>query len=261
MLNDHIDLAGRTALVTGASRGIGAAAVRRIHAAGANVVLAARTASDIEHISGELGERALAVPCDVADWPSADGAVEKAVARFGGVDILVNNAGLIEPIARLEDADPTAWGTVVDVNLKGAFHMVRACLPSMKRAGGGTILNISSGAATSPLEGWSHYCATKAALLMLTRCIHKEEAENGIRAVGLSPGTVATHVQTAIRASGINPVSKLAPEAHIPAEWAAEAVLWLLSEAAHEHDGADFSIKNDEGRRAVGLPELEAKAA
>ena len=212
MLNDHIDLAGRTALVTGASRGIGAAAVRRIHAAGANVVLAARTASDIEYISSELGERALAVPCDVADWPSADGAVEKAVARFGAVDILVNNAGLIEPIARLEDADPTAWGTVVDVNLKGAFHMVRACLPSMKRAGGGTILNISSGAATGPLEGWSHYCATKTALLMLTRCIHKEEAENGIRAVGLSPGTVATHVQAAIRASGINPVSKLAPE-------------------------------------------------
>ena len=261
MLNDHIDLSGRTALVTGASRGIGEASARRLHAAGANVVLAARTASDIERIAGELGERALAVPCDVADWNTAEGAVEEAVERFQGVDVLVNNAGLIEPIARIEDADPAAWGTVVDVNLKGAFHMARACLPVMQRAGGGTILNISSGAATSALEGWSHYCATKAALLMLTRCIHKEEAAKGIRAVGLSPGTVATHVQTAIRASGINPVSKLSPDAHIPAEWAAEAVLWLLTDAAREHDGGDFSIKTENGRRAVGLPGLEAKAA
>ncbi|EFL90916.1 SDR family oxidoreductase [Ahrensia sp. R2A130] len=254
MLNEHIDLTGRTVLVTGASRGIGEASARRLHAAGANVVLLARTTSDIDRIAEALGERALAIPCDVANWSAVEHAIEKTVERFGSIDTLINNAGLIEPIARIEDADPLEWSKVVDVNLKGAFQMVRACLPVMKRAGGGTVLNISSGAATSALEGWSHYCATKAALLMLTRCLHKEEAGSGIRAVGLSPGTVATHVQTAIRASGINPVSKLAADAHIPAEWAAEAVIWLLSDEARVHDGGDFSIKNDDGRRAVGLP-------
>ncbi len=258
MLNEHIDLAGRTALVTGASRGIGEATARRLAAAGANVTLAARTTSDIDRIAGEIGDHALAVPCDVSDWTAVMAAVDATVSQFGSLDILVNNAGLIEPIDRIADADPAAWGSVVDVNLKGAFHMVRACLPIMTKAGAGTIVNVSSGAATSALEGWSHYCSTKAALLMLTRCIDKEEEANGIRAVGLSPGTVATHVQTAIRASGINPVSKLDPSAHIPAEWAAEAVVWLLTDAAREHDGGDFSIKNDAGREAVGLPVLEA---
>ena len=254
MLNEQIDLNGRTAIVTGASRGIGEAAARRLHAAGANVVLAARSTGDIERIAGKLGERAVAVPCDVADWSSAEHVVEEAVARFGGVDMLVNNAGLMDPIARIEDADPHAWGTVVDVNLKGAFHMVRAVLPLMKRAGAGVIVNISSGAAYGPMEGWSHYSCTKAALLMLTRAVHKEEGENGIRSVGLSPGTVATDMQRTIKASGINPVSRLDWEKHIPAEWVGEAIAWLTTDAAREHDGGDFSLKNDAGRDAVGLP-------
>ena len=254
MLNEHIDLNGQTALVTGASRGIGEAATRRLHAAGANVVLAARSSADIERIAGELGERALAVACDVADDASVEAAVRVAADRFGGVDILVNNAGLMDPIARIEDADPTGWGRVIDVNVKGPFHAVRSVLAGMKTRGHGTIINISSGAATSALEGWSHYSSSKAAALMLTRCIHKEEAENGIRAVGLSPGTVATDMQRTIRESGINPVSTLDWDKHIPAEWVGEAIAWLTTDAAREHDGGDFSLKNDAGRDAVGLP-------
>ena len=253
MLNESIDLSGKTALVTGASRGIGEAGARRLHAAGANVALLARSSDDIERIAGELGERAVAIRCDVADWSSVEAAVAKAADRFGSVDILVNNAGLIDPVARIEDADPDGWGTVVDVNLKGVFHMARACLPHMKR-GGGTIVNISSGAATSALEGWSHYCSTKAGVLMLTKCLHKEEADNGIRAVGLSPGTVATDMQKVIKESGINPVSKLDWSKHIPAEWVGEAIAWLTTDAAREHDGGDFSLKTDAGRDAVGLP-------
>ena len=254
LLNERIDLTGRTALVTGASRGIGEAAARRLHAAGANVVLAARSSGDIERIAAELGERALAATCDVADHASVEAAVRAATERFGAVDILVNNAGLMDPIARIEDADPGGWGTVIDVNVKGAFHCARAVLAGMKARGGGTIVNISSGAATSALEGWSHYCASKAAALMLTRCIHKEEAENGIRVVGLSPGTVATDMQRVVKRSGINPVSRLDWERHIPAEWVGEAVAWLTTDAAREHDGGDFSLKTDAGRDAVGLP-------
>ena len=261
MRNDHIDLSGKTALVTGASRGIGEAAVRRLHAAGANVVLAARSAGDIEAIASELGARALAVECDVADYDAVERTVARTATRFGSLDILVNNAGLMDPIARIENADPAGWGKVVDVNLKGAFHAIRAALPRMKAndpslpgAKRGVIVNISSGAATSALEGWSHYSSTKAALLMLTRCVHKEEAENGIACVGLSPGTVATDMQRTIRDSGINPVSKLDWSRHIPAEWVGEAIAWLTTNAAREHDGADFSLKNDAGRDAVGLP-------
>ncbi len=256
MLNADIDLTGRTAIVTGASRGIGEAAACRLAHAGANVALLARSSGDIERIAGEIGGKAMAVACDVADWTSINGAFQAVAARFGRLDMLINNAGIIDPIARIEDADPGGWGRVVDVNMKGVFHALRASLPMMKRAGGGTIVNISSGAATSALEGWSHYCATKAAVLMLTACVHKEEAENGIRCIGLSPGTVATDMQRSIKAAGINPVSKLDWSAHIPTEWVGEAIAWLTTPAADAYAGRDFSLKTDEGRAAVGLPAL-----
>jgi 3-oxoacyl-[acyl-carrier protein] reductase len=123
----------------------------------------------------------------------------------------------------------------------------------MLAQGGGIVVNISSGAATSALEGWSHYCATKAAVLMLTRCADKEYGGKGIRVVGLSPGTVATDMQVAIKASGINPVSQLDPSVHISPDWPARAVAWLCTEAAAEFAGTDFSLKTEENRRRVGL--------
>ena len=255
-MTQNTDLSGRTALITGASRGIGEATARHLASLGANVVLAARSGDAVAKIAAEIGPSALAVACDVADWPDAADAVSKAESAFGAVDILVNNAGLIDPISRIEDADPMAWGRVVDVNLKGAFHMLRAVSPGMVERGSGLIVNLSSGAATSALEGWSHYCATKAALLSLTRTAHKEMQPKGVNVVGLSPGTVATDMQRSIKSSGINPVSQLAWEAHIPAEWVARAVAWLTTEPARAHDGGDFSLKTNEGREAVGLPGL-----
>jgi len=106
-------------------------------------------------------------------WHDVDHAFSKAREHFGSIDILVNNAGVIDPVARIEDADPVEWRSVVDVNVKGVFHGIRAAISTMKDTGG-TIINISSGAATSALEGWSHYCSTKAAVLSLTGCVHKE---------------------------------------------------------------------------------------
>ena len=253
------ELNGRSAIITGASRGIGAATARELAAHGVGVVLAARSGGDIERVADEIrgaGGRAEPVVCDVARWPDVEHTVARCLEAFGGrVDILVNNAGLIDPIARLGDSDPAAWGTVVDVNLKGVYHALRAVLPHMSERGSGTVVNISSGAATGALEGWSHYCATKAAVLALTHCVHKEYAGHGIRAVGLSPGTVATGMQESIRDSGMNPVSQLDREAHIPPEWAARAVAWLCTEAASDVAGEDFSIKTPEGRQRVGLPE------
>ncbi|SOE15632.1 NADP-dependent 3-hydroxy acid dehydrogenase YdfG [Hoeflea halophila] len=248
-----IDLTGKTALITGASRGIGEAAARILAGYGANVVLAARSTSDCERIATEIGGKALAVACDVARYSDVEAAIGKAVSHFGSLDILVNNAGLIDPIARIEESDPEAWGQVVDVNLKGVYHGLRAAIPVMKKQGSGVIINISSGAATGALEGWSHYCATKAAVLSLTRNAHKENADDNVRIVGLSPGTVATDMQRKIKDSGVNPVSQLNWSQHISPEWVGEAIAWLATDAGRAHDGDDFSLKTEEGRRAVGL--------
>jgi len=201
----------------------------------------------------EAGGKASAVLCDVSRYEDVNAAVGYAVAHYGRIDILVNNAGLIEPIARLAESDPALWGQIVDINYKGVYYGLRAAIPVMVAQGAGKIINLSSGAATSALEGWSHYCSTKAAVLSLTRCADKEYRAKGIFIVGLSPGTVATDMQTAIKASGINPVSQLDPAVHISADWVAEAIAWLCTDAAASYAGTDFSLKTDEGRALVGF--------
>lgn len=244
-----VDLSGKTALITGASRGIGADTARVFAQAGARVVLMARSAGEIEALAEEIGEAALACPSDVAsysDW-------QDVVAQAGPVDVLVNNAGVIDPIGRIADTDPAAWGQLIDINLKGLYYGTRVVLEAMVAQGGGTILNISSGAASNPLEGWSAYCASKAGAAMLTRCTHKEYADHGIRVMGLSPGTVATEMQVKIKASGINPVSQLDPSVHIPADWPAKALLWMCGSGADGHLGEEISLRDEGIRAAVGL--------
>jgi 3-oxoacyl-[acyl-carrier protein] reductase len=212
----------------------------------------------IQRISDEIGEQAVAVQCDVTQYAEVENAVNAARNHFGSLDILVNNAGTIEPISRLEDSNPDEWRAVVDVNLMGVYHGLRAAYWAMKSNagksdGGGVIINISSGAATGALEGWSHYCATKAAVLSLTRCADKEWGAHGVHVVGLSPGTVATDMQAAIKESGVNPVSKMDWSQHISPEWVGESIAWLASDAGRKYDGGDFSLKTEEGLRAVGL--------
>lgn len=246
------ELAGKVAAITGASRGIGAAAAREFAARGARVVLMARSRDAIAELAGEIGETALAVPCDVTRYWEVEAAFGAAVDTFGSLDVVINNAGVIEPVARLEAADPDGWAQAVDVNLKGTFNGIRAALPMMA-ARGGTIIGVSSGAATSALEGWSHYCAAKAAAAMLTRCLHVEMAARGIRALGLSPGTVATQMQREIKASGLNPVSRLDWSDHIPPEWPARALAWMCTPAADPWLGTDISLRDPAIRAAVGL--------
>lgn len=255
------DLSGKTVIITGASRGIGAATARHFSDLGASVVLAARSGGDITALAGEItanGGQAYAEICDVASAASVEQMINRAVETTGRIDVLINNAGLIDPIARIEDSDPTAWSQVVDVNLKGVYYAYRFALPHMLEQGHGTIINISSGAATGALEGWSHYCATKAAVLSLTKCGHKEFGDKGVRILGLSPGTVATEMQVQIKASGINPVSQLDPSVHIPAEWVAKGLAFLTTPASDAWLGTDFSMKTDEGRAALGLPLVSA---
>ncbi|MDE4145654.1 MAG: SDR family oxidoreductase [Pseudophaeobacter sp. bin_em_oilr2.035] len=248
-----MDMQGKTVVITGASRGIGADAARVFAAAGANLALLARSTDALSELVGELGGNALAFACDVAEPSAVAAALEKAHEHFGSLDVLINNAGVIEPIARLEEADPAAWGKLIDINIKGVFNGIRAALPLMKPAGGGTIITVSSGAAHNPLEAWSAYCTSKAGAAMLTRALHLEEGGNGIRAMGLSPGTVATQMQREIKASGINPVSELDWEDHIPAEWPAKALLWMCGSDADDFLGQEISLREDAIRRRVGL--------
>ena len=248
-----MDMTGKTVMITGASRGIGAEAARVFANAGANVVLLARSQDDIAAMAGEIGERAIAIPCNVARYSEMSSAVATTLQVFGGLDVLINNAGIVDPISHLGDADPDAWGHLIDINVKGVFNGIHAALPALKEGGGGSVLTISSGAAHNAIEAWSAYCASKAAVNMLNRSLHLEEAGNGIRAIGLSPGTVATEMQRKIKASGINPVSQLDLDVHIPADWPAKCLLWMCSAEADQYCGEEISLRDDGIRRAVGL--------
>ena len=247
------DISGKTVLITGASRGIGAEAARAFAAAGANVALVSRGAEAIASLAGEIGDKALAIPGDVARYSEGEAAVNAAVEAFGALDIVINNAGAVEPVAHLGRSDPDAWGQVIDVNLKGVYYGMRAALPVMLPRGGGTILTVSSGAAHNAVEAWSHYCASKAGAAMLTSCLDLEYRGQGIRALGLSPGTVATQMQKEIKASGINPVSQLDWSAHIPAEWPARALVWMCGSEADEFVGQEISLRDEAIRARVGL--------
>ncbi|WP_120499852.1 SDR family oxidoreductase [Roseovarius sp. EL26] len=246
-------LAGKTALITGASRGIGASTARRFAEAGANVALVARNADAIAELAGEIGSQAIAIPCDISRYWEVEAAVQACCKTFGGLDVLIGNAGIIEPISNLSEANPDAWGHVIDVNLKGVFYGMRAAMPVMQAAGGGTILTISSGAAHRALEGWSHYCASKAGAKMLTEAAHLEGSANGIRAIGLSPGTVATQMQREIKASGVNPVAQLDWSDHIPPEWPANALLWMCGTDSDEFLGQEISLRDEDIRKRIGL--------
>lgn len=250
-----MDMNGICVKITGASRGIGAAAARAFVQAGASVVLSARDKSALDALAEELGPRALAVACDVSDFAQVQAATQAAVDHFGRLDVLINNAGVIDPITPMAEADPDAWTRAIDVNLKGVFHGMRAALPVMKSAGGGTILTISSGAAHGPHPAWSAYCASKAGVAMLTRSLDMEERANGIRAMGLSPGTVATDMQRVIRKTGIGRVGQLEWSDHIPPEWVAQALLWMASPAGDAHLGEELSLRDPDWRRELGLTE------
>ena len=245
---------GKVVVITGASRGIGAAAARAFADQGAQVALLARSTRLIADLAAEIGENALAVCCDVGDWASVQVAISAVMARFGRVDVLVNNAGVIDPIAHLVDTDPAEWGRAIAVNLNGVFYGMREVLPIMRAQGAGSVINVSSGAATNPIEGWGAYCASKAGALMLTRMAHLEEAAHGIRVLGLSPGTVATDMQIRIKASGVNAVSQLDPAVHIPPQWVARALVWMCTPAADQWLGRDISLRDLSVRHSVGLP-------
>jgi NAD(P)-dependent dehydrogenase (short-subunit alcohol dehydrogenase family) len=221
------DLTGKVVLVTGAGRGIGAALVRLLCARGARVFAGIYPGAAVE----DLPPAATRLALDVTLQKDVDAALAAVAAGAGRLDVLVNNAGVIAPIGPLPAVSPESLGAAFEVNVMGLQRMVRAALP-MLTAARGAILNAGTGAATTPMEGWTAYCTTKAAAQMLTRMMDKELTPLGLRSffVGIPP--TDTDMQGTIRASGLNPISQIPKQSLVPAEVPASCLAWLCGHFA-----------------------------
>ena len=250
-----MSLKGKVALVTGASRGLGEGVARALAKKGAKVMLLARDGRLAAKVAKEIvaaGGKAKAMRCDVAKYAAVKRAVATTRKQLGGLDILVNNAGVIEPISEVASSDAAVWAQNIQINLIGAHNVIHAALAGMLKKRGATLINISSGAAYRPLEGWSAYCAGKAGLAMLTRSVALETAGK-VRVFGFSPGTIDTDMQVKIRASGLNQVSQI-PRANLsPVEHAVRGLVYLCGSAADDLIGQDVSMRDEPFRKRIGL--------
>jgi 3-oxoacyl-[acyl-carrier protein] reductase len=190
------ELVGRTALVTGASGGIGEAIARRLHAQGAGVILAGRRREALDALAAALGERVRVEVAELADADAAERLVGRAEAD-GGLDVLINNAGLTRDnlALRMRDAD---WQTVLDVNLSAGFRLIRSALRGMMRRRWGRIVNITSIVALTGNPGQANYAAAKAGMIGMTKSLAAEVASRGITVNCVAPGFIQTSMTEAL---------------------------------------------------------------
>jgi NAD(P)-dependent dehydrogenase (short-subunit alcohol dehydrogenase family) len=254
-------LTNKTALVTGAGRGIGRATALLLADCGARVILTARGREEIEAAAQEIrakGGSAEAIPADVGKTED----VRALFAAAGPVNVLVNNAGVIAPISLLADADPDAWRYNIAVNLDGVFLTCRFALPGMLERGWGRIVNVSSGAASGTTAGWSAYSAAKAGVEALSSVLAKEVGDRDVRINAVRPGIVDTEMQVEIRGST---AEQFTPEnvdrfrgykerglLRDPSD-PARLILWLLTPEADERNGEVLAIDDPEVAARVGL--------
>jgi 3-oxoacyl-[acyl-carrier protein] reductase len=237
----------RVALVTGAARGIGAATAIALARRGIAPVLAVRdpeAARPVQEEVARLGVPCRIETCDVGDYAAVNAAVRNLLADWKRLDIVVNNAGQIDPIGHIGETDPAQWARAITVNLVGAYHVVHACLPALLESPAAVVLDVSSGAAQAPREGWSAYCSGKAGLLMFTRAIAEEYGARNVAAYSLRPGVVDTAMQVRIRASGMNEISRLPREQLAPPEYAAGIIAWLCDERPAQHIGKELNAND-----------------
>jgi NAD(P)-dependent dehydrogenase (short-subunit alcohol dehydrogenase family) len=186
------NLAGKVAVVTGSTKGIGLAIAERLHAAGASVVVSARTAKDVAAVAKRLGAPAIGIPCDVGNPDECQRLVDHAVERLGRLDILVNNAGfgIMKPITELTVEE---WRRQIDVNLGGVFYCSKAAMPHLSASGDGFIVNIGSLAGRHFFAGGTAYNAAKAGVIGMTEAMMLDVRQDDVRVSVVMPGSVNTH--------------------------------------------------------------------
>ena len=242
----------RVAIITGASRGIGAAAARAFAKAGYAVALAARSEDALRAVAERInneGGRALAIATDIADSAAVHNLVARTVEAFGGLDAAFNNAGAGVPPALLADIDVQAFDRALRVNAYGTFVCMRAQIPAMRTRGGGAIVNMSSTAGLQGVAGLAAYCAGKHAVIGLTKCAALDYAADGIRVNALAPGPIGTEhigVEQRKQIGAFVPIKRMGT----PEEVAAFAV-WLCSDQSTFITGAVLTI---DGGRLAGTP-------
>jgi NAD(P)-dependent dehydrogenase (short-subunit alcohol dehydrogenase family) len=202
----------KVALVTGGGRGIGCAFAQALASAGASVVLAARSESEISEVAKAIrtrGGNALAVQADISKSEDVKNLVQAAISHNGHVDILINNAGITGPIQPVIDTDPEQWWHTIEVNVRGTFLVTRLVLPTMVARSTGRIINISSGAAYGVFPNLSSYATSKAALAHFTRCLAAELEPHHISVIAFNPGFVQTSMlENAATSADVDPLSR-----------------------------------------------------
>jgi 3-oxoacyl-[acyl-carrier protein] reductase len=236
------DLTGKTALVTGASGGIGGAIARVLHGAGATVGLSGTRTEPLEALAEELGTRAHVLPCNLSDKDAVEALSKQAIEAMGGLDILVNNAGITRDqiFMRMSDED---WQNVLDVNLTSTMRLCRAVMRPMMKARWGRIINISSIVGSTGNPGQANYAASKAGVIGLTKSIAYEVASRGITANAVAPGFIATAMTDKLtddqkaKITGQIPASRMGEPDEIAA-----AVLYLSSAEAGYVTGTTLHV-------------------
>ena len=236
------DLTGKTALVTGASGGIGGAIAQALHGAGATVALSGTREGPLNELAAKLGDRAHVVPANLSDAEAAAGLIKDAAAAMGSVDILVNNAGITRDNLFMRMSDDE-WQQVMDVNLSSVFRLSRAALRGMMKARWGRIVTITSVVGQTGNPGQGNYAAAKAGLVGMSKSLAYEVASRGITVNCVAPGFIATPMTDSLTDDQKGKILSQIPAGRMGApEEIAAAVLYLASPEAAYVTGATLHV-------------------
>jgi NAD(P)-dependent dehydrogenase (short-subunit alcohol dehydrogenase family) len=271
----HMNLAGRSAIITGANQGLGRAIARHYVTAGASVLLMARgedllwlVAAELAPLARQSGQRILVHKGDVSRPEDCQAAVARSVAEMQYPCILVNNAGIYGPMGRLEEVDWQAWVQAIEVNLFGTVLMCRAFIPHLRQQQYGKIVNLSGGGATAPLPGISAYAAAKAAVVRLTETLAHELEEAAVDVNAIAPGALNTRLLDEVLAAGPDKVGKQFYERSLqqrdqggaPLNKGAALATYLASSESDGITGRLFSALWDDWQRLAQKRDLLAKS-
>ena len=236
------DLTGKTALITGASGGIGADIARALHAAGATVGLSGTRTEPLEALAAELGERAHVLPCNLSDPDAVDGLPKAAIEAMGSLDILVNNAGITRDNLFMRMSDDE-WQSVIDVNLGATFRLCKGVIRGMMKSRWGRIINISSIVGATGNPGQVNYAASKAGMVGLTKSLAYEVASRGITVNAVAPGFIATAMTDKLTDDQKAGILAQIPTGRMGSpEEIASAVLYLASDEAGYVTGTTLHV-------------------